>query len=59
MKSRMMTVVLSILFAARLCAAGQVEAQPYYGKIATRLASMLPRNHVLQQRLDDVSSQRA
>ena len=54
-----MTAVLSILFAAQLCAADQVEAQPYYGKIATRLAAMLPRNHVLQQRLDDVISQRA
>lgn len=59
MKSRIMTAVLSILFAAQLCAADQVEAQPYYGKIATRLAAMLPRNHVLQQRLDDVISQRA
>ena len=54
-----MTAVLSIMFAAQLCAADQVEAQPYYGKIATRLAAMLPRNHVLQQRLDDVISQRA
>ena len=54
-----MTAVLSILFAAQLCAADKVEAQPYYGKIATRLAAMLPRNHVLQQRLDDVISQRA
>ena len=59
MKSRIMTAVLSILFAAQLCAADQVESQPYYGKIATRLAAMLPRNHVLQQRLDDVISQRA
>ena len=59
MKSRIMTAVLSIMFAAQLCAADQVEAQPYYGKIATRLAAMLPRNHVLQQRLDDVISQRA
>ena len=59
MKSRIVTAVLSILFAAQLCAADQVEAQPYYGKIATRLAAMLPRNHVLQQRLDDVISQRA
>ena len=54
-----MTAVLSILFAAQLCAADKVEAQPYYGKIAIRLAAMLPRNHVLQQRLDDVISQRA
>ena len=54
-----MTVALSILFAAQLCAADQVAAQPYYGKIATRLAAMLPRNHVLQRRLDDVISQRA
>ena len=59
MKTRIMTAVLSILFAAQLCAADKVEAQPYYGKIATRLAAMLPRNHVLQQRLDDVISQRA
>ena len=31
----------------------------YYGKIGARLANMLPKYHVLQQRLDDTISQRA
>lgn len=33
--------------------------RPYYGKIAQRLAGMLPRYHVLQKQFDDVISQRA
>lgn len=36
-----------------------VEPQPYYGKIAMRLVNTLPKAHVLQQRLDDMMSQRA
>ena len=36
-----------------------VQPQPYYGRIAQRLAAMLPRNHVLQQPLNDEISQRA
>ena len=41
--------------------AGEVEVKPqnYYGKIAKRFASMLPRYHVLQQPLNDEISQRA
>ena len=35
------------------------QPQPYYGKIAVRLANMLPKYHVLQKRLDDSISQRA
>jgi carboxyl-terminal processing protease len=35
------------------------QPQPYYGKIAMRLANMLPKYHVLQRRLDDSISQRA
>ena len=31
----------------------------YYGKIGMRLAGMLPKYHVLQQKLDDMISQRA
>ncbi len=40
---------------------GEVEVKPqkYYGKIAKRFASMLPRYHVLQQPLNDEISQRA
>ena len=48
-----------VFASAALFAAETAEIQPYYGKIATRLAAMLPRNHVLQQRLDDMISQRA
>ncbi len=36
-----------------------VRPQKYYGKIAKRLATMLPRYHVLQQPLNDEISQRA
>lgn len=40
---------------------GEVEVKPqkYYGKIAKRFATMLPRYHVLQQPLNDEISQRA
>ena len=48
-----------VFASSALFAAETAEIQPYYGKIATRLAAMLPRNHVLQQRLDDMISQRA
>ena len=37
----------------------EVAPKPYYGKIAVRLANMLPKMHVLQKRLDDSMSQRA
>ena len=37
----------------------EVKIPSYYAKIGTRLAGMLPKYHVLQQRLDDVISQRA
>ena len=36
-----------------------VVPQNYYGKVAQRLASMLPAKHVLQRSLDDEISQRA
>ena len=36
-----------------------VEPQSYYGKISIRLVNTLPRAHVLQQRFDDMISQRA
>ena len=39
--------------------AAPVAPQPYYGKIAQRLGYMLPRYHVLQQKLNDAVSQRA
>ena len=37
----------------------EVKPQKYYGKIAKRFATMLPRYHVLQQPLNDEISQRA
>lgn len=40
-------------------AIAEVKPQAYYGKIARRLANMLPRHHVLQQELDDEISRRA
>ena len=36
-----------------------VQPQNYYGNIASRLANMLPRNHVSLQALNDTISQRA
>ncbi|MGN0854131.1 MAG: carboxy terminal-processing peptidase [Kiritimatiellia bacterium] len=39
--------------------APEVRPQDYYGRIAQRLAVMLPRNHVLQKPLDDEISRRA
>ena len=53
----------SLMFLGLLMATGGVSAevapQGYYGKIAQRLAVMLPIKHVLQQPLNDVISQRA
>ena len=46
-------------FFALLTAVAGVEPLPYYGKIAQRLGNTLPKCHVLQQKLDDVVSQRA
>ena len=40
-------------------APAEVKIPSYYSKIGIRLAGMLPKYHVLQQRLDDVISQRA
>ena len=49
-----------LLAAAALSAAGgKVEPRNYYGNIAQRLGDMLPKYHVLQQRLDDEISRRA
>ncbi|MBR4476921.1 MAG: hypothetical protein IKO87_05225, partial [Kiritimatiellae bacterium] len=59
MKKRIAMLSMLVFASAALFAAETAEIQPYYGKIATRLAAMLPRNHVLQQRLDDMISQRA
>ena len=42
-----------------LFASAQVEPRNYYGNIGKRLGDMLPKFHVLQQRLDDEISQRA
>lgn len=63
--------ILPLFVAAAVCALGGFSSQAgqaaertvsprtYYGKIGMRLASMLPRFHVLQQGLDDTVSQRA
>ncbi len=40
-------------------AARQVEPKAHYGKIAARIAKMLPGNHILKQAFDDEISRRA
>ena len=59
MKTRIIAAALLILAAASSYGADKIEPKAYYGKIATSFAAMLPRNHVLQQRLNDLISQRA
>ncbi len=44
---------------AATAATAAVEPRNYYGRIAQRLGDMLPKCHVLQQRLDDEISRRA
>ena len=53
--------LLAVLLAATALSAvgGKVEPRNYYGNIAQRLGDMLPKYHVLQQRLDDEISRRA
>ena len=55
---RVMTVLgaAAMTFAA---VAADVEPQYYYGKIARRLADMLPKHHVTQRLMSDEISQRA
>ena len=54
------TLALVVGFALTLgLVAAEVQPQEYYGKIARRLATMLPVKHVLQRQLDDEISQRA
>ncbi len=56
-----------ILFAAIAVAAlsaavyggKKIEPKPHYGKIASRIAKMLPGNHILKQPFDDEISRRA
>ncbi|MBO7722055.1 MAG: carboxy terminal-processing peptidase [Kiritimatiellae bacterium] len=50
---------LSVACLAAFAASAAVEPRNYYGKIAVRLADMLPKYHVLQQPLNDEMSQRA
>ena len=54
-------LIAAALSAAALSAVagGKVEPRNYYGNIAQRLGNMLPKYHVLQQRLDDEISRRA
>ncbi len=63
MKIPLLAILLGALSAAAADPAAAVEEtvqpQPYYGRIAQRLGAMLPRNHVLQQPLDNEISQRA
>ena len=51
--------VAQVAFAFAACGAGAVEPRNYYGNVARRLGDMLPKYHVLQQRLDDEMSRRA
>ena len=53
--------LLAVLLAAAALSAvgGSIEPRNYYGNIAQRLGDMLPKYHVLQQRLDDEISRRA
>ena len=54
------SVVFSLaLLLALVAGAKGVEPKSYYGKVAQRLGNTLPKFHVLQQKLDDVVSQRA
>ena len=62
MKKTQTQFLALLLLAATLPAialANEVVPRSYYGRIAQRLGGMLPRVHVLQQRLDDTISQRA
>ena len=60
MRSRRHFFIFHISLLLTLAAtAAKVEPLPYYGKIAQRLGYTLPKYHVLQQKLDDVVSQRA
>ena len=56
MKSGMLTVLMMLTVSATDAA---VQPLNYYGHIAKRLGDMLPKFHVLQQRLNDEISQRA
>ena len=59
MKTPVKQLSLSLVLLAAVAAEGAVEPRNYYGRIAKRLADMLPKYHVLQQPMDDVISQRA
>ena len=50
--------VLAMAVAA-LANAAEVKPQPYYGRIAQRVAAMLPNLHVLHEPFDDEMSRRA
>ena len=49
---------VAVAFAAT-ASLGAVEPRNYYGNVAKRLGDMLPKCHVLQQKLDDEISRRA
>jgi len=51
--------IATAVTASALAAHAAVEPRNYYGNIAKRLGDMLPKYHVLQQRLDDEISRRA
>ena len=55
----MKKILLIVALVAAGLASADVQPQEYYGRIAQRLAAMLPRSHVLQKPLDDEISQRA
>ena len=57
-KTALRAIVMGLCCAAGACSA-DVEPQDYYGHIASRLGSMLPKHHVLQKLLDDDISRKA
>ena len=58
-KTMVLLAAAQVALALAGSAAGAVEPRNYYGNIARRLGDMLPKYHVLQQRLDDEMSRRA
>ena len=59
MKTNRCLLAVLLAAAALSAAGGKIEPRNYYGNIAQRLGDMLPKYHVLQQRLDDEISRRA
>lgn len=52
-------VVFAGFLACPVYGAKKIEPKPHYGRIASRIARMLPGNHILKQAFDDEISRRA